>query len=902
MLPCPCPRRLRPFQLCSVLALSVLSCAFTWPGRASHWLYLAAHGDPPQRAAALRQLSEFPSESTLRAQLLALEDPDEHVRAQAAASLGRARAQSAVPALLEWLKSRDPSVRVRALRALGDIAAQETLPKLQRALADEDANVRVAAVESLTRASVGEPERAPALSTALLPLAEDREALVRAAALTALGELAPLPPTSKDPRVAAWLTHSRDAESSVRELSLRALGQVRDARVLPALSRGVSDRDTNVSLAALAALGDTGLPGAVAALRGALTRPPDAPSLQAARTAIAALGRIDHRSAEAALAETLARREWAQASAEALVTRARRLQDLQERRRAYDIATARLSRSSEPVIVDACARVLIQLAALMPEPERRGPTIAVPALQRGVGNPVLLTQAALVTGEPQLISTLLAHLPERGTSSPWFDALELALYTATEKAVPPASTEEVRAAASTLAPRLSRAQSSAERVRLLRLLARTHPKAETDYRPTPNADGAERRAFAEYLGSLPAEAETQQQLLTLLDDMDPPVRQQAADALARNADAPALRQLTDRLARSGFAFEGSALRAIAGALLQLKGGSELPAPLREQLFQQLAGERLFANDAALAASALVALRSSTDPRAPETVAQLLRDGSPQRRASSVLALGDYHLAEARRMLRYVLNNERPHLAVNAALALAEVGNEQDARALTLAAERGAWPLPAAVSFALARIAQRGVLKRHTLAQMLCRLGRKPDAYVRANVATGLAALSFAECGHAVNPQAWLTPEEPSVQRVAAAHWAAALTDLDPSQEEARAQLLARCAADLDPNVARACSNHPHAEPTPRVRVLVDARDSAGVTPLADQKLALRLPDGAVFIATSDVNAQLVAPDAPQGPLILEDAAADSVTPPTAAVAVPASNPGLPPENRQPTSW
>jgi hypothetical protein len=356
------------------------------------------------------------------------------------------------------------------------------------------------------------------------------------------------------------------------------------------------------------------------------------------------------------------------------------------------------------------------------------------------------------------------------------------------------------------------------------------------------------------------------------------VRERAAVALGRNADLATLEAVLARLATATDAeTERLLLEAVGGALLTLRGGRALPEPVRVALLEQVAGPRLSGPDPTVADAALLAVRSFADPRVAPRIAQLLRGGSARQRAAALIALGDFALQDARPLLRSTLQNDSPRNTLSAALALAEIGTERDAEALLRAAEQGTWPLPAAAAYALTRIAQRGVTKKHVLERVLCKLGKKRDPYVRANVAAGFAALAAPACGAGQHALSWLSPDQPSVLRTAAAHWLQA-SPVAPADTAARAGALAECAHDADPTLAEVCRRTTPARSAPRGALLVRALAPDGRTALRDQLVAVRLSDGSVFVGPSDANAQVFLPHAATGSLRLEDPADAEPTP------------------------
>jgi hypothetical protein len=486
------------------------------------------------------------------------------------------------------------------------------------------------------------------------------------------------------------------------------------------------------------------------------------------------------------------------------------------------------------------------------------------ALRSGQVEPVLLTRALLALHSNELAAGLLERLraADETSAAPLLNALELALRAGVgAQAAGPVLTGRLATTSPTLRPRLMG----------LLTLART----DGPWRASASASSSELQALADLLGSLPATSERREQLLGLLAAKNTVVREHAALALARSADAATLQALFGRLTRPAATHESLLLHALAGALLSMNGGAGLPTQLRTTLFDRISGVDLLSPQPEIAASALIALRAFADPRTALRIAQLLRTGSASLRSAALLALGDFELKDTRRLLRSALQNESPRNLVNAAVALAEVGTEHDAEALARVAEHGTWPLPAAATYAVARIAQRGVTKKHTLERVLCRMGRLPNVYVRANVAAGLAALAAPTCDGQIAPQHWLDASMPSALRTAAAYW------LRASNGAERAAPLAQCANDPDPSVARACRDELPSR-TPRQELLLQALAGDSSKPQRERMVALRFADGSVFIGPSDANGQLLLRHAPVGPIELED--------PADAEPMPASRP------------
>lgn len=160
-----------------------------------------------------------------------LEDGDPSVRAAAAESLARAPAGRGLPLLQEHL-SRG-GVAPEVLRAMGGLGS-EACAALTPLLADADPGVRAAAADALARCAG--PELADRLSRML----------------------------------------AAETEPTVRAALLRAYGHAAGAAAVERLSAALSDPDADVRLAAIEALGATGAPDALDALRSALrAAPPD---------------------------------------------------------------------------------------------------------------------------------------------------------------------------------------------------------------------------------------------------------------------------------------------------------------------------------------------------------------------------------------------------------------------------------------------------------------------------------------------------------------------------------------------------------------------------------------------------------------------------------------------------
>ena len=179
--------------------------------------------------AAIEALGKIKDGRALDTLLMVVQDSEQPgtLRARAAAALGSLGDAQASDVLLEALAEGPPSLRLRAAEALGYLKVQEAVPKLLKvASRDSDAEVRAAAAAAL--ASIG-------------PAAED-------ALVSLLGRV------SVEERVAA----------------IRLLDSDLGDRLVIRLGKSVSASDPNERVAATAALGRSGNPLCVKALKRAL--------------------------------------------------------------------------------------------------------------------------------------------------------------------------------------------------------------------------------------------------------------------------------------------------------------------------------------------------------------------------------------------------------------------------------------------------------------------------------------------------------------------------------------------------------------------------------------------------------------------------------------------------------
>jgi hypothetical protein len=222
-------------------------------------------------------------------------------------------------------------------------------------------------------------------------------------------------------------------------------------------------------------------------------------------------------------------------------------------------------------------------------------------------------------------------------------------------------------------------------------------------------------------------------------------------------------------------------------------------------------------------------------------------------------MADFPGDETLRLLRFVLQRSTPRASVAALLALGEVGDQRDVGALLRIAHFGRWPLPAAATFAIRRIAEQPEVKKRTLERSLCELTGLRDPYARANVVSALAVLGGGGCPD-VDLRTWYAAFEPSVVRTATARFLRARAEQQDAPDLELVQMLATCSSDPDASVRAACapSRSNLAAPSSVQTQSIDliAYDGDGQTPLRQRLIALRFADASAFVGYTDANARV----------------------------------------------
>lgn len=836
-----------------LMVLALPSLGFEWEGRLTRLRRELNDTDPARRREVVQLLSSYPSSEVRGSLLGALEDPDAGVRAQAADAVGRVRLHEAVPRLLDWLDDTDPDMRAAAARALGQIAEERAVTSLVRLLGDTHANVRRAAVAAL--AAIGGDE----VVVPLLGRLDDVDSRVQVDAATMLGHLG-------DPRAAVPLVgRARDDAPEVRTAVYSALGDLGDMRAVPALVQGLRDEAPEPRLAAIAALGRLGSPDAVRPLA-AILRGEDP---RMARAVTAALGQIHDEHARVALVEALAVPRTRSMAAQTLVERARRTSRAGQTEEATAFVESlgrALDETNDPAHATRLAATLTRVSAFHTI-EPAAPAL-LSALREGRGAPPVLLRALGATGSDSALVPLLERL--RGSEVPVRLAVLEALRRFFDRAEP-----DGRAADPLLA--ILGDVTEGERVPVIELLGRVRAVRALPTLRTllTHRDPVLRLAAIRAIGTI-GDAAGAPAVLELLTDRDARLRFEAARAVGRAASAEVAAALVGRALDREPTDRHAVLIALAHALPRLAAADELPEATAERALTVLLR---FArgDDEPLAARAIDAIVAWRPVAAAEPIASMVARSGPRRALALATALGAIDDDRAREALRELMDRPSVSLRTQAASVMGEHGGTREAALLL---ERGPtlpWPASAAAAFALARMARRGVLDVDQAHDGLCAMSASHDPFVRANVATAMAALAAPPCASGVHPLGWLDRAHAAIVRGAAARWARAAADaghLSPAPVE---EALSACAEEpLAPRVAEICARPILAPLEETADVYAYAADQRSV--LTSRLIALQLADGSVWITRTDSNGHLRMHNVPRGPLRLEDPAATPLEP------------------------
>ncbi|MBL8795988.1 MAG: HEAT repeat domain-containing protein, partial [Planctomycetia bacterium] len=248
-----------------------------------HWIGVIRGLDDEAASRAAGYLAEA-GEPAVPALIEAMKDPSEKVRAKAVVTLGRIPAKAtlkpliaafqddacgdsaveivvkldaaAVPELTTALTHESPAIRGRAAQALAEIgsSADESRPALLKALQDKEPKVRARAAEALARIGPAQEDEA-----GLVAALKDENPEVRSQVAAALGKRG----TGAGQAVTPLLNQlQKDKNEDARAAAAGALGKIRPRTNKDAVAAlraaAAKDPQAKVRAEAVAALGDLG--------------------------------------------------------------------------------------------------------------------------------------------------------------------------------------------------------------------------------------------------------------------------------------------------------------------------------------------------------------------------------------------------------------------------------------------------------------------------------------------------------------------------------------------------------------------------------------------------------------------------------------------------------------------
>lgn len=194
-------------------------------------------------AKILEVLSDYiPPE--LKAQLIvAIQDPDPHVRSVVIMGLGKIGGPSVAGMLVTFLQDQDDRVRANAVEAIAKVGDISLVDEILPCLYDENNRVRANTIITLWQLGYYQ------IYDAVIEMLSHQDKWMRASAAFALGELL-------DNRFVPVLVHSlRDPEPQVRHNTVRSLGKIAPAYAIAPYIRPLRfDPDENVRKEVMAVL------------------------------------------------------------------------------------------------------------------------------------------------------------------------------------------------------------------------------------------------------------------------------------------------------------------------------------------------------------------------------------------------------------------------------------------------------------------------------------------------------------------------------------------------------------------------------------------------------------------------------------------------------------------------
>lgn len=226
------------------------------PGLAS----FVADEDAVVAAAAIRALALVGDGSSVAALVKIAAHGEDPNRSAAMQALVQINAPDVSKALLAGLKGGDAAETAVLAKAMGQRRDEAVRPSLRELVQSEDAQVRAAAAPAL--AAVGEAEDAELLCRAVEQAQDNKARAIAKGALVALGDRLGSPA----PFVDAVKSRLKSNDTAVRCAMLDVCGRLKNTDLLQSLNRATGDANAEVKDAAIRALADSENPDALPCL------------------------------------------------------------------------------------------------------------------------------------------------------------------------------------------------------------------------------------------------------------------------------------------------------------------------------------------------------------------------------------------------------------------------------------------------------------------------------------------------------------------------------------------------------------------------------------------------------------------------------------------------------------
>lgn len=662
-----------------VLGVTARAGALDWPDTALRVDRGLGARDVVERRQAARDLGKLGAATAGPLVKKAMEDNDVEVRRAALRAAKKNRLAAVQEAAVGWLGDPDAHVRADVCEYFRTLPDKRAVAGLGRALGDGDLGVRAAAAAALGASR--DPDAVPPLLGKL----DDPNPAVRLTVVRALGRLG-------DPRAVLPLAGKvQDAVIDVRREVARSLGLLGDPRASAALLVSLRDADAGVRVAAVTSIGQVRAPDAVPALELAL----DDRAPEVRRAAAEALGAQSSEAAARTLSKFLGLKDDALATTGPSPTR---------------VALVALGPAAIPVLVPllegregvAVTRAALWVLGEIGTTEAR--TALAAALRRG-RTPTDATLAALGhAGDENHVPLVLEYLADKRSG-----VREAALVAALRLVSPERPDGRVHEPVAARLGESSLTRGERLRLLRLLGRAGAARSAPLLVPVAAGKDAELALTAAEALADLrgPFDDASESALLRMLNEGEPRKRLALARAIGRSGTKRALSTLLDDLDRGGDRDRGVVWTAVGGLLANFgdddayarvaKALTLATGPERDAILEALA----HGTGGLRAARALAAPSASDDDRKAfaavasgasaggdgdpvlTTVRTLAKDPIATVRAAAVAALGTRGTDADGTILLAALADSDGAVAGNAALALGQLGRSRPGK-------RGDW--------------------------------------------------------------------------------------------------------------------------------------------------------------------------------------------------------------------